>query len=119
MRVLIIEDDPAMSRLFARCFRMWGWETDAGGSLAQARDLFDERRYDLALCDADLPDGDGVSFSQELQEIDDSLDIIIVSGDLENIERARRAGFYRCLSKPFNLDALRILADGAGSEKIL
>jgi DNA-binding response OmpR family regulator len=98
---------------------MWGWEADASGSLAQARDLFGRRRYDLALCDADLPDGDGVSFSQELQETDDLLDIIIVSGDPENIERARRAGFYRCLSKPFNLDALRVLADGAASERIL
>lgn len=68
------------------------------------------------VCDIDLPDGDGIALARRLREIRPELPVVMVSGSLANLERARKAGFGRRLRKPFSLDKMRpLLARGAGS----
>ena len=91
----------------------WGWETDVSTTVADAIMLFKEGRYDLALCDVDLPDGDGISLASVFLGALPSLPVIIASGDPKNLERAQEAGFSRCLEKPFSLENLQALLEEA------
>jgi DNA-binding response OmpR family regulator len=118
MRALIVDDDAAVSGVFARCFSLWGWEADQSGSIAEAVGRFKLRHYDLALCDVDLPDGSGIVLAGALSKVNPLLRIIIASGDAENITRARQAGFDRSLCKPFDLRDLESMVVG-GEDKLL
>lgn len=110
-RALVVDDDPSMARLTTRCLSRWGWEVDEGRSVSAALVLFKEASYDLAVCDIDLPDGNGIFLATALSKVKPSLRVVMVSGSRDNIGRARAAGFDRCLDKPFILDELKALVD--------
>ena len=109
-RALVVDDDPSVSRLMWRCLSMWGWAAEECHSVSGALTLFRSTWYDLALCDVDLPDGDGISLATALSKAKPSLLVVVVSGNPENVNRARQSGL-RCLQKPFDLDALKALIE--------
>lgn len=117
MRALIVDDDIAVSPMLARCLNLWGWLADEAPRVSAALDSFKLSSYDLLLCDVDLPDGDGISLAQALLKIKPSLVVIIISGNPQNLERAREVGLAACLRKPFSLDDLRALIDLEYAEK--
>lgn len=110
-RVLIVEDCPLLSKLLLRVFALRGWTADVSASAPAARGLFKEGRYDLVLCDIELPGGDGVSLAQSLLKAQPSLLVIMTSGNPKNIARARQAGLSECLPKPYSLEELRSRID--------
>lgn len=110
-RALVVDDDQSVSRLLWRCLSMWGWAAEECHSVSGALSLFRGGQYDLALCDVDLPDGNGISLASALSKAKPSLLVVVVSGNPENVSRARQSGF-RCLQKPFDLDALKALIEG-------
>ncbi len=111
MRALIVDDDAALSRMLSRFLTLWGWPSDEAPRVSAARDSFKQDSYDLLLCDVDLPDGDGISLARDLLKVKPSLIVIIVSGDPQNLERAREAGLAVGLHKPFKMDDLRALIE--------
>lgn len=110
-RALIVDDDLDISRLMKRCLSMWGWEADESHTVSAALGLFKQGRYDLALCDIDLPDGNGILLAKALSKTKPSLRVVMVSGNPANVRMARGAGFERCLRKPFKLDEFKALID--------
>lgn len=109
MKALIVEDDPLLSKIFIRYFSLREWAADAGFSVPEARALFQAGRYDLVLCDVELPGGDGVSLAQELLRTQPSLRVIMTSGRQISLARARKAGLAACLPKPFSSEELRAM----------
>lgn len=110
-RALIVDDDLGVSRLMKRCLSLWGWEADESHTVSAALGLFQQGRYDLALCDIDLPDGNGISLAKALSKTKPLLRVVMVSGSPANVRLARGAGFDRCLHKPFELNELKALID--------
>lgn len=111
MRALIVDDDSGTAKLLARLLPRWGWTADECGTVAAAMALFQNGEYDLAICDVDLPDGDGVLLAMTLSAAKPSLAVIIASGDPANLERARSRGMLRRLPKPFEIEALMRLVE--------
>lgn len=118
MRALIVDDDPSMRRVFWRCLSMWGWQAEECPSIAAALATFPKEPFDLALCDVDLPDGDGITLAQAFLKTKPSLIVVIVSGSLDNLDRARRVGLSARLQKPFELAELKALLEREKSSKI-
>lgn len=117
MRVLIVDDDVALSHMLVRCLTLWGWHADEAPRISAARESFKQGNYDLLISDVDLPDGDGISFSHELLKANPTFPIVVISGNPVNIGRAREAGLAAFLRKPFSLDELRVLIDSKCVEK--
>ncbi len=117
MRALIVDDDPSMRRVFWRCLSMWGWQAEECRSIADALAAFPRESFDLALCDVDLPDGDGIALAQALLKTKPSLIVVIVSGSLDNLDRAREHGLKARLRKPFALDELKTLLEHGRTTK--
>lgn len=117
MRALIVDDDESISRMLSRCLSQWDWTCDKAPRLSTALDLYRQGSYDLLLCDVDLPDGDGITLSRALLKVEPTLAVVIISGNPENLRRAREVGLAACLRKPFSLDDLRALIDLKCAEK--
>lgn len=112
MKVLVVDDHEGMRRMLARATESWGWQGAFCASAAEARAALRVGGFDLALCDADLPDGDGVALAAELRAADPGLAVVVMSGDPENLERAGGQGLSALLQKPFELATVRALAAG-------
>lgn len=109
MKVLIVEDDPLLSKIISRIFALREWVAETGFSVPEARTLFEPGRYDLVLCDIELPEGDGVSLARELLQAQPSLRVIMTSGSPKNLARAREEGLAAHLPKPFSCEELRAM----------
>lgn len=111
MRVLIVDDDEGVSKVLSQLFSRWGWTLDARGTVSDALTLFTKGHYDLAVCDVDLPDGNGIDMAHAFLKEKPSTRILILSGDPRNLGRARDSGLSECLQKPFEFGELKALIE--------
>jgi DNA-binding response OmpR family regulator len=106
--VLLVEDDPQIGRsvngaLIANGHRAV-WVHDAAG----ARDAAAEMRFELALLDLGLPDGDGVDVCRELRQAQPSCIIVMLTARRAEMDVVvgLEAGADDYLTKPFGLTEL-------------
>ncbi len=60
MRILLVEDDPALAREIVRALERDHWPLDHVSSLADAFEAVIQFPYRAILLDRRLPDGDGI-----------------------------------------------------------
>ena len=108
MRMILVEDEPEMSRLIAQCVTDAGYMVDRVGSLAEAEAALAVRRYALALLDRRLPDGDGLALLPFLRSSSPGTPVIVLTALDEVREKVRglNAGADDYLAKPFDMDEL-------------
>ncbi len=66
-RLLLIDDDARLTGMVGDYLRNAGFEVSTAGSLAQARDVLAQGRFELIVLDIMLPDGDGLDFCRWLR----------------------------------------------------
>ena len=106
-RILLLEDDKALSFITKRLLESRGYEVLPAGTLAQARELLQQTNFELLLLDMLLPDGEGIEFCKEIRETS-SCPIIFVSclGDHQIKIMALQAGADDYIVKPVNQEEL-------------
>lgn len=106
MRVLVAEDEPDVRGVLLRLLRSLGHApegvADGGELLLRAA----SSAPDVVLSDIDLPVCSGLRAGLRLREELPGLPLVLMTGDPERAEEARRAGFARVLLKPFAVDEL-------------
>ncbi|MCQ4317645.1 response regulator [Stutzerimonas zhaodongensis] len=78
-RILHVEDDEDLRVLLARLVEPLEIDLEGAATLAEARSLLDEQRYDLAIIDLMLPDGDGSELFDKLAQTVPPPPVIIFS----------------------------------------
>lgn len=108
-RLLLVEDDPISSGFLRIALEALPAEVDCCDSLAAALRLATERRYDLALIDARLPDGNGADLLDAMRRADLQLPALAHTAELSPGTRHTlyAAGFIDVLVKPISADRLR------------
>jgi len=91
-RILLVEDDPEVSRAVARSLRREGLEVTAAPSCSTARAL--TCCFEMGVFDIGLGDGDGVELAQQLLEQGRVVRAVFFTsaGSVEIHRRARRVG---------------------------
>lgn len=111
MRLLLVEDDPAIRRFVSLALEDLAVELRTAGTLAEAQAEVAARPPELLLTDLTLPDGDGLSLleraRQEPQWLRDAL-LVVFSARVsaESRRRALALGAWRVLDKPVPLQTL-------------
>ena len=116
-RVLIVEDDEALRRSFARVVRQWGAAVSEAGSLVEGIELLNENP-DLLISDVALPDGDAFKLLELASQRRPAPLAIAVSGQTstEDAFRLAQVGCRAFLEKPFDLEDLAGRVEHALSE---
>jgi DNA-binding response OmpR family regulator len=109
-RILIVEDDESLRRIYSRLFGGTGHAVTLAGGTGEARALLAAASYDLMITDYELGDGKGTELIETVRaKADGGGSIIMISGSLEIAELDRLAEHYRlagCFPKPFNIETL-------------
>ena len=58
--ILVIDDEPDLRTLYELTLLREGYRVEAAGSVIQAREQLQARRFDAIICDMRLPDGSGL-----------------------------------------------------------
>lgn len=128
MRLLIVDDEEAARYGMRRALSTFGYNVSEADSAEAARILVKQQEPDLMLLDVNLPGMSGLDFLKELQGAKDGgnqnvsgdgngsgpLVIIITAHGSERMAvDAVKSGAYDYLSKPFELDELRLVVKNA------
>ncbi len=114
VRVLATDDRPEVLRLIERTLGET-YECVFAGSVADARKKLAEGRFDLALCDIQMPNESGLVLVEEIAREHPDTAIVLVTGvdDFEVAEQAFDLGAHGYLVKPFWPGQLLITAMNA------
>ncbi|MFG3452173.1 ATP-binding protein [Stutzerimonas stutzeri] len=90
-KVLHVEDDEDLRTLLARLIESMDIDLDGAATLAEARGLLARERYDLAILDLMLPDGDGSQLFDQLSQTVPPPPVIIFSALDSPVQDSRLA----------------------------
>ena len=108
MKILIIEDEPSLREIMQRYLEKERYIVEIAGTVSDAIQKVSDYDYDCILLDIMLPDGDGLSFLQQLKTMRKQENIIIISAkdSLEDKITGLNLGADDYLAKPFHLAEL-------------
>jgi two-component system response regulator RegX3 len=107
MRVLIVEDERAISEPLAEHLEREGFDPEVAGTVADASDAFARNPHDLILLDVMLPDGDGRDLCRQIRTGSD-VPIVMLTARSEEVDRivGLELGADDYVVKPFSAGEL-------------
>ncbi|MEZ5571995.1 MAG: sigma-54 dependent transcriptional regulator [Halioglobus sp.] len=113
--VLIVDDEPDIRELLDITLSRMGLETHSAATLAQAKDMVAQVKPDLCLTDMRLPDGNGITLVEHIQQEFPHIPVAMITahGSVEAAIAALKAGAFDFISKPIELEYLRKLVSSA------
>ena len=106
--LLIVDDDAALCCILDRAMTKRGFTPEIATSCADARRAIQEKKFDYAVVDYRLVDGDGIEIINALHDIYPDCKVVMLSGyaNLPSAVAAIKAGAIDCMPKPCDADDL-------------
>ena len=100
--MLVLEDEEIIRTTMREFLHAEGYAVEAAATVAQALQAARARDFDVAICDVQLPDGDGVSALRRLQQLNPETAVLVITAyaTVENAVEAFKAGAFDYLVKP-------------------
>ncbi|MFQ5731844.1 MAG: sigma-54-dependent transcriptional regulator [Planctomycetaceae bacterium] len=101
-RVLIVEDEEIIRTTLREFLEAEGYAVQDVGTATDALARARERDFDVAVCDVQLPDGDGIALLRKLHQLNlETFTLVITAyATVENAVEAFKAGAFDYLVKP-------------------
>ena len=108
MRVLVIEDDPAIGAFVVRGLREAGYTVDHASNGDEGFDLARRERYDAIVLDLMLPGRDGLAVIEGLRQAGNTTGVLILTAKRSIDDRVKglQTGGDDYLTKPFAMPEL-------------
>lgn len=107
MNIFLLEDDDAIGMGLKYSLEKEGYNVTLTKSVAQAKELFEEKKNDLCILDINLPDGNGYEVCKYIKEKEDVPVIFLTASDAEvNVVMGLEMGADDYVCKPFRVGEL-------------
>lgn len=106
--LLIVEDEDIIRTTLSEFLTGQRYRVAEAGTVAEAVKLAQQHDFHVAICDVQLPDGDGINLLRRLLQINPATCILIITAyaTVENAVNAFQAGAFDYLVKPVIFDDL-------------
>ena len=114
-QVLVVDDEPDLRTLYELTLLREGYRVEAAGTVSEAWQLLQDRRFDAVITDMRLPDGLGLELLQRMgaQARGERCIVMTAYGSAENAVEALKAGAFDYLTKPVDLKQFRTVVASA------
>ena len=114
-QILVVDDEPDLRTLYELTLLREGYHVDAAASVAEARHMLGEKKFDAVITDMRLPDGLGMELLQDLltQQRSERCVVMTAYGSADNAVEALKAGAFDYLTKPVDLRQFRMVVASA------
>jgi two-component system cell cycle response regulator len=114
-RILVVDDEEVVCRFLKRVLDGHGHQVEVchGGREAIAR--LEDDSFDLVITDLKMPGVDGIDVLRKAKELDPLCEVVVITAyaSVESAVEVMKLGAYDYISKPFNVDRIRIVVDKA------
>ena len=109
IRILVVDDEPDLRELYTLTLVREGWQVEEAESVAEARARMNQHRFDVAIVDMRLPDGEGLDVLAWSAALKRGERIIMATayGSASTAVQALKMGAFDYLTKPVDLRQLR------------
>ncbi|HEY7037198.1 MAG TPA: sigma-54 dependent transcriptional regulator [Methylomirabilota bacterium] len=113
--ILIVDDEEDSRSALQTILGTWGYATDGASEGREALQKASTMRPSLVITDLVMPDMDGLALLDALQQELPRVPVIILTGQasVDTAVSAMRQGAYDYLTKPVDLDRVRLLIEKA------
>jgi len=113
MQVLIVDDSATMRQIMIRCLEQVSGECDLEEAAdgAAALEMLSQKRFDLVICDINMPKMDGIQLVRAIRRERDASErvtsaevailVVTTEGSSDRVDEALYAGANAHLRKPF------------------
>lgn len=107
-RVLVVDDEPQILRVFRRVLAQVGYEVFTAGDGRAAVAAIDTTHFDVVISDIEMPDIDGLELLRLAHARDPDLAFVLVTGGpaIESAVEALELGALHYLTKPIDREKL-------------
>jgi len=120
-RLLVVDDERSMRELLSIVLRREGYDVMLAENGGMAVDCLERGRFDLLISDIKMPDMSGVDVLRAAKRIDSDIVAIMITAfaAADTAIEAMRLGAHDYLSKPFDVDELKIKVRNALEQRQL
>ena len=120
-KILVVDDERSMRELLAIVLRRDGYQVVLADRGRAALDILEREPIDLLISDIKMPDLSGVEVLRSAKQIDQDIVGIMITAfaSTESAVEALRMGAYDYLTKPFDVDELKIVVRNALERRTL
>ncbi len=106
--ILIVEDEEIIRNTLGEFLEGEGFQITKAASVAEGIQAAKDQDFHVAICDVQLPDGDGIKLMRQLHRLNPSLFVLIITayGTIESAVEAFKGGAFDYLTKPVIFDDL-------------
>lgn len=114
-KILIVDDEPNMLRLFQTVLGKEGYKVCTAASGVEALRMLNEDSFDLVVSDLVMPDLGGMDLMKELKAKHPGIPFIVITayGTVESAVKAMKSGAFDYLTKPFHKDHILLVVNKA------
>jgi two-component system, NtrC family, response regulator HydG len=114
-KILIVDDDPTHCRMLETVLGAEGYETDRAHDGRQALEKIEAGFFDLILIDIRMAHVDGIEALERIKQFNPEVPVIMMTAysSISTAVRAMKAGAYDYLTKPLDIDELKMLVTKA------
>jgi DNA-binding NtrC family response regulator len=119
-RILVVDDEQSLREFLTILLEQEGYEVTTAESVASGTEAVVGGSFDLVMCDLKLPDGTGLEVLEQARKRQVQSPFIIITAHTtpQHALEALRAGAAEYLSKPFNVEDLKLILNKLlGAEK--
>ncbi|HEY6873293.1 MAG TPA: sigma-54 dependent transcriptional regulator [Geobacteraceae bacterium] len=115
VKILLVDDEAPSREALGLLLKNAGYAIRGAGSGREAFELLAAASFDIVITDLFLPDLSGIDILQQAKSLSPAMEVILITGhaSAETAVRAMKEGAFDYITKPLNLDELRIILDKA------
>ena len=118
-KILIVEDEKSMREVLKMLLDGEGHEVTAASDGLEGLSFIEQDIFDLVITDMKMPKANGFEVLKRVKEITPETIVIMITafGNTETAIEAMKLGAYDYISKPFNIDEIRLIVRKAIEKK--
>ena len=120
-KILVIDDEKLIQWSLEQELSRDGYEVFSASTGEAGLQLFDRESPDLTIVDIRLPGADGIEILEKIKAQDKEHPIIMITafGDVGTAVRAMKLGAFDYLTKPFDLEEVKLVVGKALESRML
>jgi len=114
-KILVVDDEPGMRSLLGKVLGKEGYFVTAFEKGGDALEAMASEDFDLAVLDIEMPGMNGIELLKKIKEKELSLNVVMITayGSLQSAVEAMRLGAYDYLTKPFQVEEIKLVVEKA------
>jgi len=114
-RILVVDDEQSMRNFLEIMLRREGYVVDLAANGDEAVGFVEKKIYDLVITDIIMPGPSGTEILKKVKEVNPATIVIMITAyaSTESAVEAMKEGAYDYITKPFNVDEIKVIISNA------